>query len=301
MRKIIIIAGPTASGKSDLAIKIAKKLNSEIISADSMQIYKDMNIGTAKITESEMQGIKHHMLDVVNPNEEYSVSDYSDAAKKIIDRLHSENKIPIICGGTGLYIDSLLYPLSLGAKDDAIREKLQKECDEYGPSYMHQKLEKIDKAEADKVHENNVKRVLRALEIFELTGKTKSEQSDRDKDLNYDTLLICLNPNRDELYHRINLRVDKMFKMGLEKEVRNLLNEGYTFDMQSMQAIGYKEFKDYFDGKISLEFLMDEIKKGTRHYAKRQLTWFKRYDFTKFFDINNEEKIINEIDEFIRK
>ncbi|MCR4875212.1 MAG: tRNA (adenosine(37)-N6)-dimethylallyltransferase MiaA [Clostridia bacterium] len=301
MRKIIIIAGPTASGKSDLAIKIAKKLNSEIISADSMQIYKDMNIGTAKITESEMQGIKHHMLDVVNPNEEYSVSDYSNAAKKIIDRLHSENKIPIICGGTGLYIDSLLYPLSLGAKDDAIREKLQKECDEYGPSYMHQKLEKIDKAEADKVHENNVKRVLRALEIFELTGKTKSEQSDRDKDLNYDTLLICLNPNRDELYHRINLRVDKMFKMGLEKEVRNLLNEGYTFDMQSMQAIGYKEFKDYFDGKISLEFLMDEIKKGTRHYAKRQLTWFKRYDFTKFFDINNEEKIINEIDEFIRK
>ncbi len=301
MRKIIIIAGPTASGKSDLAIKIAKKLNSEIISADSMQIYKDMNIGTAKITESEMQGIKHHMLDVVNPNEEYSVSDYSNAAKKIIDRLHSENKIPIICGGTGLYIDSLLYPLSLGAKDDAIREKLQKECDEYGPSYMHQKLEKIDKAEADKVHENNVKRVLRALEIFELTGKTKSEQSDRDKDLNYDTLLICLNPNRDELYHRINLRVDKMFKMGLEKEVRNLLNKGYTFDMQSMQAIGYKEFKDYFDGKISLEFLMDEIKKGTRHYAKRQLTWFKRYDFTKFFDINNEEKIINEIDDFIRK
>ena len=301
MRKIIIIAGPTASGKSALAIKLAKKLNTEIISADSMQIYKDMNIGTAKITEKEMEGIKHHLLDVVNPNEEYSVSDYADAAKKIIDRLHSENKIPIICGGTGLYIDSLLYPLSLGAKDDAVREKLQKECDEYGPSYMHQKLEKIDKAEADKVHENNVKRVLRALEIFELTGKTKSEQEDRNKDLIYDTLLICLNPNRDELYHRINVRVDKMFKDGLEKEVRNLLNAGYTFDMQSMQAIGYKEFKDYFDGKITKEFLMDEIKKGTRHYAKRQLTWFKRYDFTKFFDINEDKKIINEIDEFIRK
>ena len=301
MEKIIIIAGPTASGKSALAIDVAKKLNTEIISADSMQIYKGMDIGTAKITKDEMNGIKHHMLDVVNPNEEYSVSDYADAAKGIIDALHKQNKIPVICGGTGLYIDALLYPLSLGAHDDSVRLRLEQECEKYGPIYMHDKLKAIDPQEADKVHYNNIKRVLRALEIYELTGQTKSEQTDRCKDLNYDTLLVVLNPDRNCLYERINKRVDMMFESGLENEIQNLLSNGLTFDCQSMQAIGYKEFKDYFDGKLTKDELVDEIKKGSRHYAKRQVTWFKRYPFARFYDINEKENILKDIDEFIRK
>ena len=301
MNKIIIIAGPTASGKSSLAIEVAKKLNSQIVSSDSMQIYKHMDIGTAKITESEMQNIKHHMIDIVNPDEEYSVSDYANQAKAIIDNLHKENIIPIVCGGTGLYIDSLLYPLSLGAKDDSIRQKLQKEYEEFGAEYMHDKLKAIDPKEAQKVHANNVKRVLRALEIYELTGKTKSEQEDRNKDLCYDTLLICLNPEREDLYQRINKRVDEMFEKGLVREVEDLVNDGYKFDLQSMQAIGYKEFQDYISGYKTLDEVKEEIKKGTRHYAKRQLTWFKRYDFCKFFDPSDKENILKTINEFVGK
>ncbi len=301
MNKIIIVAGPTASGKSQLAIDIAKKLNSQILSADSMQIYKYMDIGTAKIMPNQMQNVLHHMLDIVEPSQEYSVSDYSQNAKEIIDNMHNNNLIPIICGGTGLYIDSLLYPLQMGAKDDAVREKYQKEYEEFGASYMHDKLKAIDPKEAEKVHENNVKRVLRALEIYELTGKTKSEQSDRNENLQYETLLIVLNPNKVDLYERIDKRVDEMFDMGLENEEKGLLEKGYTFDMQSMQAIGYKEFKDYFEGRISLEKLKEEIKKGTRHYAKRQVTWFKRYPFAKMYDINEKDKIMKDVDSFIRK
>ena len=301
MGKIIIVAGPTASGKSALAVEIAKRLNTEIISADSMQIYKGMDVGTAKITKDEMNGIKHHMLDVVNPNEEYSVSDYADAAKGIIDALHKDNKIPVICGGTGLYIDALLYPLSLGAKDDIVRKRLEAEYEEHGAIYMHDKLKAIDIDEANKVHYNNVKRVLRALEIYELTGQTKSEQSDRSKELNYDVFLIVLNPDRNCLYERINKRVDLMFANGLESEVKSLISNGLSFDNQSIQAIGYKEFKDYFDGKITKDILIDEIKKGSRHYAKRQVTWFKRYPFARFYDISDTNTILNDVDEFIRK
>ena len=301
MNKIIIIAGPTASGKSQLAINIAKKLNTEIISADSMQIYKGMDIGTAKITNNEMQGIKHHMLDVVDPDQEYSVSDYIEKTKPIIDSMHANNKIPVICGGTGLYIDAILYPLTMGAKDDIVKNRLYEEYEKYGVEYMHDKLKAIDPIEAQKVHANNVKRVLRALEIYELTGQTKSEQTDRDKKLNYDTLLIVLNPERDVMYDRINKRVDKMFECGLENEVKELLNNRAAFGCQAMQAIGYKEFEPYLNGEISKDELIDEIKKGSRHYAKRQVTWFKRYPFAKFFDINDIDKIINEVDNFVKE
>ena len=301
MNKIIIVSGPTASGKSGLAIDIAKKLNSQILSADSMQIYRYMDIGTAKVTASEMQNVKHYMLDVVNPDQEYSVSDYASMAKDIIDKLHKDNIIPIICGGTGLYIDSILYPLQMGAKDDAVRQKYQQEYELHGATYMHDKLKVIDPKEAEKVHENNVKRVLRALEIFELTGKTKSEQADRNESLQYDTLLITLNPNKEELYRKIDERVDQMFNQGLEDEVKSLLDRGYNFNLQSMQAIGYKEFKDYFDGVITLDQLKDEIKKGTRHYAKRQVTWFKRYPFANMCDINDKASIMKLVDNFVRK
>ncbi len=301
MNKIIIIAGPTASGKSKLAIEVAKKLHSEIISCDSMQIYKYMDVGTAKIMEDEMQGIKHHMINIVNPNEEYSVSDYAKEAKAIIDDMHKKNMIPIICGGTGLYVDALLYPLQLGAKDDAVRERLQEEYEKHGANYMHDKLKAIDPKEAEKVHANNVKRVLRALEIYELTGKTKSEQDDREKELNYDALLICLNPDRDELYERINDRVEDMFDNKLEIEVQDLVNMGYNFNLQSMQAIGYKEFRDFISDRKSLEEVKEEIKTNSRHYAKRQITWFKRYDFCKFFEPNDKENIYKAIDEFVGK
>ena len=301
MNKIIIIAGPTASGKSKLAIEVAKKLHSEIISCDSMQIYKYMDVGTAKIMEDEMQGIKHHMINIVNPDEEYSVSDYAKEAKAIIDDMHKKNMIPIICGGTGLYVDALLYPLQLGAKDDAVRERLQEEYEKHGANYMHDKLKAIDPKEAEKVHANNVKRVLRALEIYELTGKTKSEQDDREKELNYDALLICLNPQRDELYERINDRVEDMFDNKLEIEVQDLVNMGYNFNLQSMQAIGYKEFRDFISDRKSLEEVKEEIKTNSRHYAKRQITWFKRYDFCKFFEPNDKENIYKAIDEFVGK
>lgn len=301
MNKIIIIAGPTASGKSKLAIEVAKKLHSEIISCDSMQIYKYMDVGTAKIMEDEMQGIKHHMINIVNPDEEYSVSDYAKEAKAIIDDMHKKNMIPIICGGTGLYIDALLYPLQFGAKDDAVRERLQEEYEKHGANYMHDKLKAIDPKEAEKVHANNVKRVLRALEIYELTGKTKSEQDDREKELNYDALLICLNPDRDELYERINDRVEDMFDNKLEIEVQDLVNMGYNFNLQSMQAIGYKEFRDFISDRKSLEEVKEEIKTNSRHYAKRQITWFKRYDFCKFFEPNDKENIYKAIDEFVGK
>ena len=301
MNKIIIIAGPTASGKSKLAIEVAKKLHSEIISCDSMQIYKYMDVGTAKIMEDEMQGIKNHMINIVNPDEEYSVSDYAKEAKAIIDDMHKKNMIPIICGGTGLYIDALLYPLQLGAKDDAVRERLQEEYEKHGANYMHDKLKTIDPKEAEKVHANNVKRVLRALEIYELTGKTKSEQDDREKELNYDALLICLNPDRDELYERINDRVEDMFDNKLEIEVQDLVNMGYNFNLQSMQAIGYKEFRDFISERKTLEEVKEEIKTNSRHYAKRQITWFKRYDFCKFFEPNDKENIYKAIDEFVGK
>ncbi len=301
MNKIIIVSGPTASGKSALAIDIAKKLNSQIVSADSMQIYRYMDIGTAKITESEMQNIKHYMLDVVNPDQEYSVSDYASTVKDIIANMHKNNMIPIICGGTGLYIDSILYPLSLGAKDDLVRQKYQKEYETYGATYIHDKLKAIDPKEAEKVHENNVKRVIRALEIYELTGKTKSEQKDRNESLQYDTLLITLNPDKETLYQRIDKRVDEMFDMGLVSEVKGLLDKGYGFDLQSMQAIGYKEFKGYFEGTDSLDYVKDEIKKGSRHYAKRQVTWFKRYPFANMCDINEKDEIMKLVDNFVRK
>lgn len=298
MNKIIIIAGPTASGKTNLSVEIAKHLNTDIISCDSMQIYKGMDIGTAKVSTSEMQGVKHHMIDIVNPDQPFSVSDYFDMVKPIIDKLHAENKIPLICGGTGLYIDAILYPLTMGAKDESIRNKLQLELEQYGPEYMHNKLKEIDPLEAEKIHANNTKRVLRALEIYQITGQIKSDLNDRSKQLNYETLLISLDFNRDELYNRINKRVDIMFENGLESEVRRLLNDGYSFDMQSMQAIGYKEFKDYFVNNLTIEEVKELIKKNTRHYAKRQITWFKRYDFANWINPNNTDKIFDLINDF---
>lgn len=287
MNKIIIIAGATASGKTAFSVELAKKLNTQIISCDSMQIYKHMDIGTAKITTDEMDGITHHMVDIVLPNQPFSVGEYSQKATKIIDSLLNNNKIPIIVGGTGLYIDSILYNMSFGGeKDNKLREDLQKQLELHGKEYMHNLLKQIDPEDAQKIHPNNTKRVLRALEIYYSTGKSKSLMQTQEKKINYDCCLIVLNPPRDILYERINKRVDVMFEKGLENEVKKLIdNKLVDFDCQSMQAIGYKEFKDYFEGSISIDELKSKIKQNSRNYAKRQLTWFKRYDFAKWYDI----------------
>ncbi|MDE6188695.1 MAG: tRNA (adenosine(37)-N6)-dimethylallyltransferase MiaA [Clostridia bacterium] len=289
MNKIVIIAGATASGKSDFAIDIAEKLNGEIVSCDSMQIYKNMDIGTAKIKEGEMRGVKHHIIDIVEPFEEFSVGEYSQKAKQVISEIIARGAAPIIVGGTGLYIDSIIYPMTFGgSKDIAIRKELEQEYEKFGGEYMYRKLVEIDPDDANKIHPNNVKRVLRALEIYRINGKRKSDLQELGRSLEYDCRMVVLNPPRDLLYERINIRVERMFKNDLQLEVEKLLENGVSFDMQSMQAIGYKEFKPFFDGEIDETQLKEKIKQNSRNYAKRQVTWLKKYDFAKWFDPQSE-------------
>ncbi|MDE5549072.1 MAG: tRNA (adenosine(37)-N6)-dimethylallyltransferase MiaA [Clostridia bacterium] len=285
MNRIIIISGPTASGKSAFGVDIAKKVNGEIISCDSMQIYKNMDIGTAKISISEMQGVKHHMIDIVNPWEEFSVGEYALQANNIITEIICKGKVPIIVGGTGLYIDAILYPMSFGGnKNEEIRKSLEEECAKFGKEYMHGLLAQIDPSDAEKIHPNNVKRVLRALEIYRVTGKSKSSMVDTERQLQYDCCMAVLNSNREALYKRIDLRVDSMFEEGLLDEVKCLLSSGVSFDSQSMQAIGYKEFRDFVENNADINVIKDKIKQNSRNYAKRQITWLKKYEFAKWFD-----------------
>ncbi len=274
--KIIVICGPTASGKTALAVELAKRLGSEVVSADSMYIYKGFDIGTAKPTAEEMQGVKHHMIDVAESGGEFSVSDYKNMARPIVNELLSKGKIPVVCGGTGFYINALLYDFSYGnaAKDDKIRNKYETLARERGNEYLFAKLKEVDAETAQKLHVNDVKRVIRALEIYEISGKAKSSYRD-DAAPVYEYLAVSYDYPREILYERINRRVDKMFDDGLENEVRNLLK---TVDRncQAMQGIGYKEMLDYLDGKISLTDTKELIRMNSRHYAKRQITFFKR-------------------------
>ncbi|MBE5754331.1 MAG: tRNA (adenosine(37)-N6)-dimethylallyltransferase MiaA [Clostridiales bacterium] len=276
--KIIIICGPTASGKTALAVEVAKKLNSEVISADSMYIYKGLNIGTAKPDEMEMQGVKHHMIDVVNADENFTVSDYKNLAEPILKNLINEGKIPIICGGTGFYINSLLYDLSYGNGNDnaEVREKYKKLAQQNGNEFVYNILKEVDPESAQKLHYNDLKRVIRALEIYE-NGCKKSDIKD-DFTPKYDYLAYTINHPREVLYERINSRVDIMVKGGLIDEIKGLLNSGIDRSNQCMQGIGYKEILEYFDGNITLDQAIETIKLNTRHYAKRQITFFKRID-----------------------
>ncbi len=284
--KNLYVVGPTACGKSSLAIDIAKSFDCEIVSCDSMQIYKKMNIGTAKITEDETKGIRHYMIDIIEPFESFSVAEYSKKAREIIKAINCRNKSAIICGGTGLYVDALLYPLSFGKseKNENIRNKLEQEGREYGYEKLYQKLYEIDKNSAEKINKNDFKRVIRALEIYYVSGKTKSHNEIISKEIGTDNIMIRCNMERSILYERINDRVDAMFFSGLVEEIKNLLKDGLNFDKQSMQAIGYKEFKDYFNGECNLEDVKEKIKLDTRHYAKRQITWFKKYKNAIDFD-----------------
>lgn len=295
--KILVIGGPTAVGKTETSINIAKKLNGEIISADSMQIYKYMDIGSAKVTLEEMDGVKHHMIDVVNPNEPYSVSDYMNMGKKALSEIYQKNKLPIIAGGTGLYINSLTCKMDFteAKKDENYREILENLAEKLGNEYIHQMLKDIDIKSYEDIHPNNRKRVIRALEVYKLTGTPFSSYNLGEDIYNspYDIYYFVLTMNREKLYSRINKRVDIMMEKGLLNECIKLKDMGYDSSMQSMQGIGYKELFYYLEGRVSLEDAVNMIKQGSRNYAKRQLTWFRRDKRVKFLykDSLSQEEI----------
>lgn len=306
-KKVAAIVGPTASGKTALAIAVAKELCGEIISCDSMQIYKRMDIGTAKPTKEEMAEVPHHLIDIVEPFVEFSCADYAVLAKNKIDEITARNKLPVFCGGTGLYVDHVLRNTSFSeaGRDECFRAELQKEIENTGPQRAYEELCRIDPVAAASVHPNNTKRLVRALEIFHVTGKTKTEwdAESRMTDQPYDAKVVFLDyRNRELLYSRIDRRVDIMIENGLIGEVKGLLNEaGEGLSETALQAIGYKEIIEYLNGYCSLDEAVEKIKKNSRNYAKRQITWFKRYenyhrvfvdDCEKFDDIVNIAKKI---------
>lgn len=282
MKDLFILSGPTAVGKTEISLNLAKKLKGEIISSDSMQIYKNMNIGSAKISEEEKQGIKHHLIDVIEPWESFSVADYKNMAEHKIEDIHSKDKLPMLVGGTGLYINSIIYNYSFtdANKDNEYREYLQNLAQENGKKYVHSLLMDIDEYSYNNIHYNNLKRVIRALEVYKVTGKPMSQYVKEEKDnlfnIPYSIYYFVLYMDRNKLYDRINMRVDNMLKEGLLDEVKKLKEMGCNETMQSMQGIGYKELLYYLDGKISFDEAVYQIKKGSRNYAKRQLTWFRR-------------------------
>ena len=291
MGKILIITGATATGKTAFAIECAKELNGEIISCDSMQIYRLLDIGTAKPTLEEQSAVPHHLIDVVDAGDEFSVQQFVTLASKRIEEIESRGKLPIIVGGTGLYIRSLIYPYSFcsSKKDEKIRDELNKILDEKGGAYLYSMLENVDMESAKKIHKNDTKRVIRALEIFKTTGKKKSEQTIEEVKPRYDYVLVALTMPREKLYERINKRVDLMFEIGLENEISSLLKNGVVNkNSQSMSAIGYKEFFDYFEGKKSIDETRELIKKNSRNYAKRQETFIRGFKDAKWFEDKGE-------------
>ena len=280
MKPMIILTGPTAAGKTELSIKLAEAVGGEIISADSMQVYKKMNIGTAKIMPEEMDGIPHYLVDELEPDEEFHVVRFQQMAKRAAEKIYEKGKIPIVVGGTGFYIQALLYDIDFSEEDAdrGYRDRLKKLAEEKGNGYLHRMLAEVDPESAQTVHENNIKRVIRALEFYEKTGTKISmhNEQERTKESRYNFVHFVLTHERKILYDRINQRVDRMIEAGLIDEVRQLACEGYTKDMVSMQGIGYKEVFDYLEGKQDLAETAERIKKDTRHFAKRQLTWFRR-------------------------
>ncbi len=298
--KVCCVCGPTASGKTGVGVEIAKLLNSEVVSADSMQIYKEISISTAKPSEAEKQGIVHHLMGHISVFDDYSVAKYIEEARKKITDIHNRGMIPVIVGGTGLYIDSLLKNIEFtnSASDLMRRDELKHEADIYGNQYLLELLRKFDQATANRLHVNDLNRIIRAIEIFEQTGKTMSQQI-ADSTLNespYDVCKIGLNfDNRDLLYNRINLRVDEMLKNGLVNEAK-IYYDNYIGASTSSQAIGIKELFPYFDKISSLDECVDKIKMETRRYAKRQISWFKRDKKTHWFDMSEpdvQKNIIN--------
>ncbi len=295
MQKVIVICGPTASGKTSLSIELAKKINGEIVSCDSMQIYKDMNIGTAKPTLEEMQGIKHYLIDCVSPDVRYSVADYKKDAICAIKEISSKGKVPIIVGGTGLYLESLIYGIEYNEieVDLKYRKHLEEIEQKDGLEKLYEKAKAIDEEAMKKISQNDRKRICRVLEIYHSTGKTKTElEKESRKGPEFDYLLFGINMDRDKLYERINKRVDIMIETGLVDEVKELINK-YEELPTAMQGLGYKEVVEYLNGATTKEEMIEKIKMETRRYAKRQLTWFRKYE--NMIWLNGLENVQNNI------
>ena len=309
MKPLIILTGPTAVGKTALSIRLAKAIGGEIISADSMQVYRGMDIGSAKITKEEMMGVPHHLIDVLEPSEEFNVTVFQTMAKAAVEEIYSRGHIPIVAGGTGFYIQALLNDIDFTetGEDPSIRRELERIAKEKGAEYLHGLLLTVDPESAKQIHANNVKRVIRAIEFYRQTGERISEHNkrEREKKSPYDFLYFVVNTDRDLLYRRIDKRVDDMVEQGLVDEVKKLKDSGCTKDMVSMQGLGYKEILDYLQGEYSLEEALYLLKRDTRHFAKRQITWFKREKDVRWLNLPDYgydldkvlEKIIEDINE----
>ncbi len=302
-KPLIILTGPTAVGKTSLSIRLAKAVNGEIISADSMQVYRHMDIGSAKVTPEEMDGVTHHLIDVLEPWEEFNVVVFQQKAKAAIKEIYSRNRIPLIVGGTGFYIQALLYDIDFkeNEEDSMIRQELELLARQKGSEYLHEMLQMVDPESAVAIHAHNQKRVIRALEYYRQTGEKISahNEAERSKESPYQFLYYVLNTDRAVLYQRIDDRVDQMLKNGLVEEVKRLKEMGCTRLMVSMQGLGYKEILDYLDGKCSLDEAVYILKRDTRHFAKRQLTWFRRERDVKWLNLpdfgNNPDQVFHEI------
>lgn len=298
--KIVVLTGPTAIGKSSLAVSIAKKINAEIISADSMQIYCGMDIGTGKVTDAEMEGIKHHLLSFVEPNAEYSVGEYVKDAAAVMADIARRGKVPLIVGGSGLYINALLNGHNFAAtpKNQSLRDELKKKLAENGNEYLHEYLSKIDPVSAEKISVNDTRRVIRAIEIFYETNDTKTNRAVSAPIKPYNALTIILEEDRETLYRKINARVDEMLSIGWVDEVKVL---GLPSDVQSMQAIGYKEISEFLRGDLDYDSMCEKIKMNTRRYAKRQVTYFKHMPVENkcFYPVSETDKIIKAVENFV--
>ncbi|MDD3415780.1 MAG: tRNA (adenosine(37)-N6)-dimethylallyltransferase MiaA [Lachnospiraceae bacterium] len=309
-KPLVVLTGPTGVGKTELSILLAKSINGEIISADSMQIYQFMDIGTAKITKEEMQGVKHYLVDELLPNEEFHVAKFQKMAKEAIEEIYQKGKIPIIVGGTGFYIQAVLYDIDFAEESnrDGYRQQLEELARKEGISALHQKLEEIDPVSAKNIHENNIKRVIRAIEFYHETGKKISEhnEAERERPSPYNFEYFVLNDERERLYQRTDLRIDQMLENGLLEEVQNLKKMGYDTASVAMQGLGYKEILDYLDGQTTLEEAVYRLKRDTRHFVKRQLTWFRREKTVTFvnkadFSYNTEQILQFMIEKLKRK
>lgn len=305
-REIIVICGPTAVGKTKYAIETALHMDGEVVSCDSMQLYKYMDIGSAKPTAEERRRVKHYLVDEIEPTEAFSAARYQKLAKGAIEEIFAKEKTPVIAGGTGLYLSALLYDMDFSAPpgDTAFRDSLYKEAETYGPAWLHKKLEEADPEAAKRIHPNNIKKVVRAIEAASLGEKVKDFASDLKLTSDYSARLIGLARDRQQLYDRINQRVDLLMEQGLCDEVKGLMERGLTESDISMKGIGYKEIIGYLEGRYDLAEAVDLVKKNTRHYAKRQLTWFKRYKDMQWFNISeydSDESCLEEIFKWLEK
>lgn len=306
---LIILTGSTAVGKTDLSIRLAKAIGGEIVSADSVQVYRSLNIGSAKITPEEMEGVPHHLIDVLDPEEPFHIVLFQELAKKAINEIYSRGHIPIVTGGTGFYIQGLLYDIHFQETDNdiAYRSFLESLAEEKGEQYLHDMLREVDEASANEIHANNRKRVIRALEYYHNTGEPISvhNENERKRTSPYNFAYFVLNRPREELYERINARVDLMLEAGLVDEVRSLRNKGYSRSLVSMQGLGYKELLSWLDGECTFEEAVNAVKQETRHFAKRQLTWFRRERDVTWVNMDafsyDQEEILRFLTEYLQE